>query len=446
MKVFLIASLILCLPLLSLAQTPRKAFAYDYNIDDLPNGLRVVTVPTDYPNLVALYIVVQTGSRNEPEKGKSGYAHLFEHLMFRGSEHYSGSERDAILKKAGADSNAYTTDDRTVYHEVFSKDDLDKILELEGDRFQRLKYPPDGYKTETKAVLGEFNKNSADPEEKAYEVLRATAFKVHTYSHTTMGFIEDIEDFPNQYDYSLRFYGRYYRPEYTTIVVVGDVKRADTLTMVKKYFGDWKRGSYVPNIPNEPDQTAPRAGHVDWPSETLPLVYVAFRGPAYSDDKKDKAALDLLAPIAFGENSDLYQKLVLQEQKLDSLSYTFEDRVDPELFLVAAKLKDVKDTDYVRQQILETYQRFAQEPVSKDRLDSTRSRLRYQFALGMNSSEAIAGALAGYIGLRRTPLTIDKLFALYDTVTPEDIRQMAAKYFVDNRRTIVTLSSKEVAK
>jgi zinc protease len=447
MKVFLIASLILCLPLLSLAQTPRKAFAYDYNIDDLPNGLRVVTVPTDYPNLVALYIVVQTGSRNEPEKGKSGYAHLFEHLMFRGSEHYSGSERDAILKKAGADSNAYTTDDRTVYHEVFSKDDLDKILELEGDRFQRLKYPPDGYKTETKAVLGEFNKNSADPEEKAYEVLRATAFKVHTYSHTTMGFIEDIEDFPNQYDYSLQFYGRYYRPEYTTIVVVGDVKRADALTMVKKYFGDWKRGSYVPNIPNEPDQTAPRAGHVDWPSETLPLVYVAFRGPAYSDDKKDKAALDLLAPIAFGENSDLYQKLVLQEQKLDSLSYTFEDRVDPELFLVAAKLKDVKDTDYVRQQILETYQRFAQEPVSKNRLDSTRSRLRYQFALGMNSSEAIAGALAGYIGLRRTPLTIDKLFALYDTVTPEDIRQMAAKYFVDNRRTIVTLSSKkEVAK
>jgi len=446
MKVLLIASLILCLPLLSLAQKSRKAFGYDYNIDDLPNGLRVVTVPTDYPNLVALYIVVQTGSRNEPEKGKSGYAHLFEHLMFRGSEHYSGQERDAILKKAGADSNAYTTDDRTVYHEVFSKDDLDKVLELEADRFQHLKYSADGYKTETKAVLGEFNKNSADPEEKAFEVLRATVYQRHTYSHTTMGFIEDIEDFPNQYDYSLQFYGRYYRPEYTTIVVVGDLKRDGALAMVKKYFGDWKRGNYVPDIPTEPDQTAPREGHVDWPSETLPLVYVAFRGPAYSDYKKDKAALDLLAPIAFGENSDLYQKLVLQEQKLDSLSYTFEDRADPELFLVAAKLKDVKDTDYVRQQILETYQHFAKEPVPKDKLESTRSRLRYGFVLGMDSSEAIAGALASYIGLRRTPLTIDKLFALYDTVTPEDMREMAAKYFVDSHRTIVTLSTRGVAK
>jgi zinc protease len=443
MKLLIIASLVFCLPLLALAQQSRKAFAYDYTIDNLPNDLRLITVPTDYPNLVALYIVVQTGSRNEIEKGKSGYAHLFEHLMFRGSEHYSGQERDAILKKAGADSNAYTTDDRTVYHEVFSKDDLDKILELEADRFQRLKYALDAYKTETKAVLGEFNKNSADPEEKAYEVLRATGYQRHTYSHTTMGFIEDIEDFPNQYDYSLQFYGRYYRPEYTTIVLVGDVKHDEALAMVKKYFGEWKRGNYTPEIPSEGEQKEPRENHVDWPSETLPLVYVAFRGPAYSDYKKDKAALDLLAPIAFGENSDLYQKLVLKEQKLDSLSYTFEDRADPELFLVAAKVKDVKDTDYVRQQILGTYKRYATEPIPQVKLDSTRSRLRYEFALAMNSSEAIASSLAGYIGLRRTPLTIDKLFALYDTITPQDIRDMAGKYFVDNHRSIVTLSTKK---
>src|SRR6266436_5755788 len=442
MKLLIIASLIFCLPLLALAQKSRKAFAYDYTIDNLPNDLRLITVPTDYPNLVALYIVVQTGSRNEVEKGKSGYAHLFEHLMFRGSEHYSGQERDAILKKAGADSNAYTTDDRTVYHEVFSKDDLDKILELEADRFQRLKYAPDAFKTETKAVLGEFNKNSADPEEKTYEVLRATAYQRHTYSHTTMGFIEDIEDFPNQYDYSLQFYGRYYRPEYATIVLVGDVKRDDALGMVKKYFGDWKRGSYVPNIPAEPDQTAPREGHVDWPSDTLPLVYVAFRGPAYSEEKKDKAALDLLAPIAFGENSDLYQKLVLKEQKVDQLSFNFDDRADPELFFVNARVKGGKDMNYVRQQILDTYQHYAKDMVPQAMLDSTRSRLRYGFALGMNSSSAIADSLASYIGLRRTPETIDKLFALYDAITPKDIRDIGAQYFVDSHRTIVTLSTK----
>src|SRR6267142_1096264 len=156
------------------------------------------------------------------------------HKMFPGSEHFSGQQRDEILKRAGADSNAYTTDDRTVFHEVFSKENLDRVMELEADRFQRLKYAPDAYKTETRAVLGEFNKNSADPEEKLFEVLRATAYKRHTYAHTTMGFIEDIEDMPNQYDYSWEFYKRYYRPEYTTITVVGDVSRDSALAMIKK--------------------------------------------------------------------------------------------------------------------------------------------------------------------------------------------------------------------
>jgi zinc protease len=446
MKLLILLLLMLCLPMLSYAQA-RKAFAYDYSINDLPNGLRLITVPTDYPNLVALYIVVQTGSRNEIEKGKSGYAHLFEHLMFRGSEKFTGDQRDAILKKAGADSNAYTTDDRTVYHEVFSKDDLDKILELEADRFQRLKYEPDAYKTETNAVLGEFNKNSADPQEKAYEVLRATAYKRHTYAHTTMGFIEDIQDMPNQYDYSWQFYSRYYRPEYTTIVVVGDVQSDNVASMVKKYFGDWKRGNYSPDIPDEPSQNEPREANIDWPSETLPIVYVAFRAPAYSDEKKDKPALDLFGQVVFGETSDIYQKLVLQEQKLDSLSYIFEDRMDPELFVVSARIKDVKDVNYVKQQILDTFKRYAKELVPKDKLDFTRSRTRYSFALAMNSSEAIAGTLASYVGLRRTPATLEKLFAVYDSVTPNDMREAAAKHFVDKQRTIVTLTTKkEVAK
>src|SRR5215471_17299622 len=107
--------LILCLPFLLVAQqSDSKIFPYKYSIDDLPNGLRLVTIPTDYPNMVALYIVVRTGSRNEVEPGKSGYAHLFEHLMFRGSENYTAEQQTDILKRAGAESNAYTTLDRTV--------------------------------------------------------------------------------------------------------------------------------------------------------------------------------------------------------------------------------------------------------------------------------------------------------------------------------------------
>ena len=453
MKTLLLVSLLLCLPALALAQgrsrgggkkaaPPRKIFPYAYTIDDLPNGLRLVTVPTDYPNLVALYIVVSTGSRNEIEAGKSGYAHLFEHLMFRGSENYTPEQRDLILKKAGASSNAYTSDDRTVYHEVFSKEDLDAVLKLEADRFQYLKYPEANYKTETRAILGEYNKNSASPTSKLFEVLRETAFKTHTYAHTTMGYIKDIEDMPNQYQYSLDFYKRYYRPEYTTITIVGDVTRQRALSLVKQYFSNWERGSYVPDIPAEPAQDAPREATVDWPNPTLPYIVVAFRTPAYSDTDKDKIALDLLSSIAFGENSDLYQRLVIKEQKTDFISAGAEDHKDQELFAAFARVKDEKDVPYVRQQILDTFKRYTTEPVSQQDLDNTRSRFRYGFAQAMNSSEAIAGALAPYIALRRTPETINKVFALADAVTPEDIRAAARRYFTDNNRTVVTLTHK----
>jgi zinc protease len=423
-------------------QKETKLFPYDYTIDDLDNGLRLVTVPTDFPNMVALYIVVQAGSRNEVEPGKSGYAHLFEHVMFRGSENYTPEQRDLILKKAGASGNASTNFDRTTYYQTFSKEDLEAVMKIEADRFQRLKYSEPAYKTESLAVLGEYNKNSADPTAKLDEVLHATAFGKHTYSHTTMGFLKDIQDMPNQYNYSLQFYDRFYRPEYTTILLVGDVRRDQAVGLTKKYFGDWKRGSYVSDIPAEPLQTAPRTSSIEWNSPTLPWVAVAFKGPAYSDERIDKAALDLLSPIAFGPNSELYQRLVLKEQKVDELETDFGNHPNPELFTIYARIKNPKDIDYVREQILLTFARFSKEPVDQAKLDATRSRIRYSLALRMNSSSAIANALAPYIGLRRTPETVNKLFALYQRITPQDVKMIAGQYFVPNNQTIVTLTTK----
>ncbi|MFY9573705.1 MAG: insulinase family protein, partial [Blastocatellia bacterium] len=113
MKILTITLLSLGLVMQSIASPPNKIFPYKYFTDDLPNDLRVITVPTDYPNIVALYIVVNTGSRNEVEPGKSGFAHLFEHLMFRGTEKFPTARYEEIMKRAGADSNAYTSDDRT---------------------------------------------------------------------------------------------------------------------------------------------------------------------------------------------------------------------------------------------------------------------------------------------------------------------------------------------
>ncbi|MBZ5620352.1 MAG: insulinase family protein [Acidobacteriia bacterium] len=427
------------------AQGPLKVFPYSYTQEDLPNGLRLITVPTDYPNIVATYIVVQTGSRNEVEPGHTGFAHLFEHLMFKGTEKFPSAKYDEMLKHIGAASNAFTNDDFTCYYTTFSKEDLPTVLAMEGDRFQNLKYSEPEFKTETLAVLGEYNKNSSSPFSKLGEVLDDTAFDRHTYKHTTMGFLKDIQDMPNQFEYSLKFFDRYYRPEYTTIIVVGDVKPKPTRALVDKYWGDWKHGSYKPEIPVEPPQKAPRTNHVDWPSPTLPIVTIAFKAPAYDDATKEAAALDVLAFLAFSANSDLYQSLVVQEQKADLLSGSSPNNVDPSLFEIIARVKKPGDIEFVRDRILAAIRGFQDKPVDRARLDAVRKRLRYSLALRMDSSDAIAGILARYVALRRTPESMNRLFEQYAQLTPEDVQQAAAKYLVESGRSIVTLTGPDGA-
>src|SRR5215218_4872483 len=450
MRFLILAAAVLALPLLGMAQQGRsssgggssKLFTYPYTIDDLPNGLRLVTVPTDYPNLVSLYVVVAAGSRNEVEAGKSGFAHFFEHMMFRGSENYTPEQREELFKRAGADTNAYTTDDRTVYHATFSKEDLEEIMKAEADRFQRLKYTPEQFKTEAKAVKGEYDKNSASPFSKMHEVLRETAFNKHTYAHTTMGYLKDIDDMPNQYEYSKQFFQRFYRPEYATVVIVGDITQARALDLTKKYWGTWQRGDYKADIPEEPAQKEARTAHIPWDAPTLPHMAIAFHAPKYSDTSKDMAALDLFQQVAFGENSDLYQQLVLKEQKVDVLEADFDHKADPELFTVYVRVKDPAQVTYVRDAVLKTFERYKTELIDQAKLDATRSRTRYSFALAMNSNDNIASALAPYIALERTPETLNRLFDTYQAVTAADVRDAARKYFRAESRTVVTLATK----
>ncbi|HSS38302.1 MAG TPA: pitrilysin family protein, partial [Polyangia bacterium] len=198
------------------------AFPFPVTEKTLANGLRVYVVAYDSPGLVAYYSVVRTGSRNEVEPGKSGFAHFFEHMMFHGTQKYPLEAYNAALKQMGADSNAFTSDDLTVYHILAGKDALPKIVELESDRFQHLQYAEPDFQKEARAVLGEYNKNASNPIEKMIETLYDHAFTTHTYKHTTMGFLKDIENMPHEMAYSRQFFDHYYRPENVVILVVGD--------------------------------------------------------------------------------------------------------------------------------------------------------------------------------------------------------------------------------
>jgi zinc protease len=406
----------------------------------LPNGLKVIVVPTGFPNIVSLQIPVQTGSRNEVEPGKSGFAHFFEHMMFRGTKAYPPERYQEILTQVGARQNAYTTDDFTNYHTTFSKDDLELMLKVEGDRFQNLSYDEAAFKTESRAVLGEYNKNSANPIVKLDEAQRDRAYTTHTYKHTTMGFIKDIEDMPNQYAYSRQFFERWYRPEHTTVIVAGDVTAEKVIPLVEKYWGNWKPGSAKTTIPQEPPAKGPVYAHVVWPSATLPWVSVAFHGPAFSDVNKDYAAIDILFDLNFGETSDLYKKLVETEQKVDQIFADSGGNQDPSLVTVYARVKKIDDAVFVRDQILATYAAAIAAPPDAKRLAEAKSNARYSFARRLDNTETIAGTLARFVRYSRSYGTVNRLQRVYDSLTPEDVQAVAKTYFTDSNVVVATLS------
>jgi zinc protease len=405
----------------------------------LPNGLKVIVVPTGFPNIVALYIPVQTGSRNEIEPGKSGFAHFFEHMMSRGTPAYPPEKYNEVVTKAGARENANTSDDRTVYHIVFAREDLPKIMEIYADRFMNLAYPEPAFKTESKAVLGEYNKNSASPVRKLLEVQRDHAFSTHTYKHTTMGFIKDIEDMPNQYAYSKEFFKRWYRPEYTTIIVAGDVKPDEVFALVDKYWSGWQRGTYKADIPQEPPAKGPVYAHVDWPSNTLPWVTVAFHGPAFSDTQKDAAAMSTLLDLEFGETSDLHKRLVDDEQKVDQLFYFDDPHVDPSLYTVFARVKKQDDVPYVRDQILKTFAGVRDRLEPADRVNDAKSQARYSLVRSLDNTEAVAETLAEFVKFNRSYNTINNFYRVQASLTPQDLQTTAKTYFTNANLVVTTL-------
>ncbi|MBM4175567.1 MAG: insulinase family protein [Ignavibacteria bacterium] len=426
---------------LTMTSHSENIFPYEIKQYSLNNGLNLVVIPYNSPGVVAYYTIVRTGSRNEVEPGKTGFAHFFEHMMFRGTEKYSDVEYNRVLKLLGADSNAFTSLDLTAYHIVASADALETIIDIESDRFQNLKYSKEQFQTEAGAILGEYNKSAMNPFQILNEEMSKLAFNSHTYRHTTIGYLEDIKEMPNQYEYSLQFFDRYYRPEYCTVVIVGDVNFDKAKSLVDKYYGNWKRGSFIPNIPKEPEQKAERTLDAKAPHKTLPYLYVGYKVPEFNDLSKDIAALNVISRLLFAETSELYQKLVLDEKLVDFVSGSAPLNRDPSLFRIYGRIKKEGDIDKVKNSIYNAIDELKSNPVSPKKLNDVISNLKYSFIHGLDNPDDVASTVSYYVNLTNDPISLNRFYSTISNITPDDIQAAAKKYFGSESRNVVLLTS-----
>jgi zinc protease len=384
---------------------------------------------------------VRTGSRDEVEPGVTGFAHFFEHMMFRGTPQHP--EYDKITNGIGADANAFTSDDITAYHLSFAKQDLATVVEVEADRFQNLAYDEAQFRTEAGAVYGEYRKSRTSPFSVLFEALQNAAFDVHTYKHTTIGFEADIQRMPEQFEYSKGFFQRFYRPENVIVFVAGDVEPAATFALIEQNYAGWKKGYAAPKVPAEPPQTAQRRLTVPFEGQTLPLLCVAFKGERFLPNDRRMLAGQLLGELAFGETAPLYKKLVLDQQRLEMLAASFSPSRDPGLWSVFALVKDPADVPAIEGEIWDAIAALQREPVAAERLDEIRSRETYSFLSGLSTPDGVASALAFPLAMTGGLECIEEMYATLAEVTPADVQAAARAWLRPESSTVALVHAAE---
>ncbi len=423
-----------------LAAAPARDPSFPFPIEQhvLANGLRVVLVTYDSPGLVAYYTLMRVGSRNEPEAGRSGYAHFFEHMMFRGTKQHSSEDYNQTVVRLGLNTNAFTSNDMTVYHLYGPKAALSTVIDYEADRFQHLDYDEAAFKTEAGAILGEYAKSASHPMQSVYEKMSETAFDKHTYRHTTIGYLADVKAMPSGYAYSREFFRRYYTPDNATLFIVGDFNHADTLAHITKAYGTWQGKLDAAVIPEEPKQQGARKAEVDWASPTQPRVWLAWHAPSAQPLSAD-AAQTVLGAYLFGPTSPLYQDVVLGRQIAESLGASYNTQRDPSLFGVIVTGKDEKDLPALEAAVQKEIDALKNGTVDATRFAAVRSNLKYSTIMALDTADHVAVAIAvNAAPTGEVTFLSDELKAV-DKLTAADLVSFAKTYLNDDNKTVITL-------
>jgi len=432
---------LLILPPAEARAAEPSGFPFPFSETRLDTGLRLVVVPMKGAEVLTIATVVRVGSRDETEKGLSGYAHLFEHMMFRGTTRYPEQVYNDVLKRLGADSNAFTDDDLTVYHITIPPSALAQVVEMEADRFQHLAFSEADYRKETGAVLGEYNKSASSPELIVEEQLRDAAFDRHTYKHSTLGFKADVLDMPNHVDHARAFFAKHYVPGNCTIVVAGAAEPKAVEALVRQHFGAWRKDRpRQPEVIRDAPQASERRRVVPWTSKTLPRVVVAWHIPEMTAPGADRAALALVAPMLWGPASPLYKRLVLEQAWVETLSVDALERRDPSLLIVTATVKNAAKIAEIERAIIAEADALASGRLDPVWLTDVQGSARATKSLVLAETSAVAFDLAKAIAVAGNVSFAAEWPAKLAAVTPQDAVAAAMRHLVASRRVVVRLA------
>ena len=400
----------------------------------LPNGLRIRLLPDRRSQVLSYQTFFRVGSRDE-KVGRTGIAHLFEHMMFNGATRYGPKEFDRQLERHGGSSNAYTSNDLTVYHEEVPAEALDLVIDLESDRMAGLRLSEEALQSEREVVKEERRLRVEDSVfGRLDEEIGALLYQAHPYHWPVIGWMGDLDRI--MLDDCEAFFASYYAPNNATIYLAGDFDPEETIVKLSRAYGGLSAGPGTEPVPwNEPEQRGQRRAQLNVPAQS-PALLLGFRGLAADDARAP--ALDLLASLlANGDGSLLVRELVHRRQLCTEVSCDHGWRLAPGSFLLAAELAPGVTPKRVERALLEQFEALSARPVSAPELTRAKAQLRVGLLRELQTAAGRAHALGNAEHLLGGLAAAKGQLGRIEAVTREALREAAAAVFQVERSALV---------
>jgi zinc protease len=432
-RLLLGAFLLASIQLAGLAQTRMPQLKFTDRT--LPNGLRVLSAPDPSSPTVAIQVWYHVGSKDDPQS-RSGFAHLFEHIMFKSTKNMKSEMMDRLTEDVGGFNNAFTNDDVTVYYEVVPSNYLETLLWAEADRLSGLNVDDANFKSEREVVKEEYRQSVlAPPYGRLFYLLQAKSFFEHPYKRPTIGSIEDL-DAASLQDVQ-EFHSTYYRPDNATLVVVGDFDPKQLDMWVDKYFGPVaKPNRPLPRVTVKEPLRKSETRLTEYGHNDLPAVGLTYLIPKRSDPDADALRV-ANAILSAGESSRLYHSLVYTQQIAAEIESDSNELEDAGLFILGAILSEGKKVEDAEKSLLAEVKKLQDAPVSAAELEKAKNQLITNQLRERETSNGKALALGEAAVLLGDPARVNTDLDRLQAVTAADVQRVMKKYFTDQNRLVL---------